>query len=137
MPGSREPSDAKERQVCKLRELADTLVTAGFVSLDEQANALGLSRSTTWTILKANHKNYGLSAVLIKRMLAKPDLNARVRAKLIEYVRERAAGRYGHNGTQLRRFIQLLAGMTSADAHALEFVKVDVSPRTRRSAGRH
>src|SRR5690348_4248332 len=63
----REPSDVKERQARKIRQLAHTLVTAGFVSLDEQAKALGLSRSTTWTLLKAHHKNYGLSAVLIKR----------------------------------------------------------------------
>jgi hypothetical protein len=31
---------------------------------------LGLSRSTTWTILHGRHKNYGLSASVIKRMLA-------------------------------------------------------------------
>jgi len=118
----REPSDAKERQACKIRQLADTLVTAGFASLDEQANALVLSRSTTWTILKAHHKNYGLSAVLIKRVLANPDLNARVRSLIMEYIRERAAGLYGHNGTQLRRFIQLLGSVASADVHSLEFV---------------
>src|SRR5712671_875775 len=68
-----EPNNVKGRQARKISELADTLVLAGFVSLDEQANALGLARSTTWTILKAKHKNYGLSAALIKRVLAKPD----------------------------------------------------------------
>ena len=106
----------KERQARKIKELADTLVAAGFISLDEQAKALGLSRSTTWTILQAKHKNYGLSAVLIRRMLAKPDLHPRVRAKIIEYVRERTASLYGHSGSQLRRFSQLLAGVTGTDA---------------------
>jgi hypothetical protein len=123
-----EPQDQKERQACKIKELADALVTAGFVSLDEQAKALGLSRSTTWTILQAKHKNYGLSGALISRVLAKPDLDSRVRAKIIEYVRERAAGAYGHNGTQLRRFIQLF----TADVHALTFATID----TRRSMPR-
>jgi hypothetical protein len=124
-----EPQDMKERQACKIKELADTLVAAGFVSLDEQAKALGLSRSTTWTILQAKHKNYGLSAALISRVLAKADLNSRVRAKIIEYVRERAAGSYGHNGTQLRRFIQIF----TADVHALEFAPIAPRRNTRRA----
>src|SRR5215813_12479599 len=64
--------DEKERQVCKIKELAHALELAGFISLDDQAKALGLSRSTTWTILNAKHKNYGLSAIVIKRVLAKP-----------------------------------------------------------------
>jgi hypothetical protein len=129
-------SDVKERQASKIKELAHVLVSAGFVSLDDQANALGLSRSTTWTILKAQHKNYGLSAALIKRVLANPDLHPRIRAKLNEYVREKATGSFGHNGTQLRRFTQLLAGVTTIDMHALEFVKID-GKRTRRGSGRN
>lgn len=101
----REDSQAvKERQSLKLKELSDALVAAGFISLDEQASALGLSRSTTWTILNAKHKNYGLSGALINRILRKPGLHPRVRGKLIEYVQEKAAGQYGHNKTQLRRF---------------------------------
>jgi hypothetical protein len=123
--------DEKERQVSKIKELAHVLESVGFVSLDDQAKALGLSRSTTWTILKAKHKNYGLSAIVIKRVLAKPDLHPRVRAKVIEYIRERMAGLYGHNGSQLRRFVQLLAGVTGADAAAFEFQR-----RTRRKAER-
>jgi homospermidine synthase len=109
-----EPQDVKERQARKIKEVADTLVAAGFTSLDEQAKALGLSRSTTWTILQAKHKNYGLSAALISRVLAKPGLNSRVRAKIIEYVRERAAGSYGHNDTQLRRFIRIFPADVNA-----------------------
>src|SRR5262249_16012458 len=104
-----QPNDTKQRQASKIKELADMLVKEGFVSLDEQADALGLSRSTMWTILKAKHKNYGLSAALINRVLRKPDLNPRVRAKIIEYVREKATGSYGHNSTQSRRFVRLLA----------------------------
>jgi len=113
-----EPQDMKERQALKIKELADVLVAAGFASLDDQAKALGLSRSTTWTILKGKHKNYGLSAALICRVLAKPDVHSRVRAKIIEYVREKAAGAYGHNGSQLRRFTRLLAGAIADNMHA-------------------
>jgi hypothetical protein len=96
--------DVKERQSSKIKELSDALIAAGFLSLDEQATALGLSRSTTWTILTAKHKNYGLSGALINRILQKPGLDRRVRAKIIEYVQEKASGYYGHNKIQLRRF---------------------------------
>jgi hypothetical protein len=99
----------KERQCSKIKELSDALVAAGFLSLDEQAIALGLSRSTTWTILKAKHKNYGLSGALVNRILQRPGLDRRVRAKIAEYVQEKAAGYYGHNQIQLRRFKQRLS----------------------------
>jgi hypothetical protein len=98
----------RERQTVKIKELAETLEAAGFGSLDEKAYALGLSRSTTWTILKAKHKNYGLSAAILNRVLRKPNLNSRVRAKIMEYIQEKAAGSYGHNDTQLHRFMRRL-----------------------------
>ena len=104
-----EDSDAKQRQCSKIKELSDALVAAGFLSLDEQATALGLSRSTTWTILRAKHKNYGLSGALINRILKRPRLDGRVRAKVIEYIEEKASGFYGHNKTQLRRFSERLS----------------------------
>ena len=112
-----DPGELKERQTCKIRELADSLVAVGFISLDEQADALGLSRSTTWTILQAKHKNYGLSAGIIKRVLRKPDLHPRIRSKIIEYVEAKAAGSYGHNNTQLHRFIRRLGKKSSPNVH--------------------
>ena len=99
----------KARQSSKIRELGDTLVTAGFVMLDEQAQALGLCRSTTWTILKGNHKTSGLSATVINRMLAAPQLPPLVRLKILEYIEEKAAGLYGHRKTPLRRFVARLS----------------------------
>ena len=68
----RRPSLAamKVRQSTSIREIANAIVAAGFVALDEQANALGLSRSTTWTIIKGCHKSSGLSARIINRILA-------------------------------------------------------------------
>jgi hypothetical protein len=109
--------DLKDRQSSKIKELSDALVAAGFCSLDGKANALGLSRSTTWTILKSKHKNYGLSAALINRILQRPGLDQRVRAKIIEYVQEKVAGSFGHNRTQLRRFKHRLSAETIGAQH--------------------
>ena len=99
----------KARQRSKIREIGDALVASGFSTLDEQATALGLNRSTTWTLLKANHKNSGLSAAVISRMLSAPQLPAPVRAKIIEYIKERSEGFYGHRKLPLRRFTRTLS----------------------------
>jgi hypothetical protein len=94
----------KARQAAKIREIGEALAIAGIRTLDERAMALGLSRSTTWTILKGSHKGSGLSATLINRMLAAPRLPPLVRAKILEYIEEKTAGLYGDGQTQLRRF---------------------------------
>ena len=57
-------TDCKARQSARIRELAAVLAASGFVTLDEQAKALGLSRSTAWAVLKANHKASGRAAVI-------------------------------------------------------------------------
>ena len=88
-------SGLKARQAAKIREIREALVAEGCTSLDDQAAALGLSRSTTWTIIKGNHKASGLSANVIARMLSAPDLPPRVRNTIFEYVAEKRAGRYG------------------------------------------
>ena len=67
-------SEAKARQLSKIRELRLALRRAGLIGLDEQAQALGLPRSTTWKILKGGHKASGLSAMVISRMLSEPRL---------------------------------------------------------------
>src|ERR1700687_2622755 len=99
----------KARQTSKIRKLGTVLVTSGFRTLDEQANALGLPRSTTWTILRANHKASGLTATVINQILAAPQLPTLVRAIILEYVEEKAAGSHGNSKTQLRRFAARLS----------------------------
>ena len=94
---------ARELESLKIRELREALVTAGYRHLTAQARALGLSRSTTWSILHANHKN-GVSGAVIKRMLDQPELPSLVRAEILEYVDEKSAGTYRHSEPQLRRF---------------------------------
>jgi hypothetical protein len=102
-------ADLKARQSAKIRELGHALVLSGFCTLDEQAEVLGLSRSTTWTILKARHKSSGLSAKIINRMLASRQLPLLVRSKIIEYGKEKAAGLYGASRVHRRRFIARLS----------------------------
>jgi hypothetical protein len=99
----------KARQSSKIRELAEAVKSAGFLTLDEQAKALGLSRSTAWTIRKASHKASGLSAPIINRMLAAPELPPPARTKILEYVEEKAAGLYGDSRSKLRKFAARLS----------------------------
>jgi hypothetical protein len=99
----------KARQSSKIRELAEAVEAAGFLTLDEQAKILGVPRSTAWTIRRASHKASGLSASIINRMLGAPTLPPLVRAKILEYVQEKAAGLYGGSRTQRRRFTDRLS----------------------------
>ena len=102
-------TEMKARQSSKIRELAEAVEAAGFLTLDEQAQVLGVPRSTAWTIRRASHKASGLSASIINRMLAAPKLPLPVRAKILEYVEEKAAGLYGGNQRQRRRFTTRLS----------------------------
>lgn len=96
--------DAKGRQTTRIQEIKCALVTSGFLALDEQAKALGMSRSTTWTILRANHKASGLSAGTINRILSAPQLPPLVRITVLRYVEEKTAGRYGDTKIRIRKF---------------------------------
>ena len=96
--------DHKARQAIRIKEIGAALAADGFVTVDEQARALGLSRSSAWAVLKANHKASGLAAGTINQMLSSPELPPRVRVTILTYIEEKLAGLYGHNKTQLRRF---------------------------------
>ena len=96
--------DHKSRQAIRIKELGAALTADGLIILDDQARALGLSRSTAWAVLKANHKATGLTAATINRMLSSPELPPRARATILTYVEEKFAALYGHNEEQLRRF---------------------------------
>src|SRR5580704_17239711 len=101
-------ADVKARQSSKSREIGEALITTGFVSLDAQAKVLGLPRSTAWTILSAEHKSTGISAKIICRMLSSERLPPLVRAKIMEYAEEKAAGIYGGMKRHQRRFASKL-----------------------------
>ena len=97
-------TEAKARQSRKIRELRIALRDAGLIGLDDQARALGLSRSTTWKILKGDHIASGLSAMVVSRMLSEPRLPPAVRTKILEYVREKTDGLYGHGKREMLLF---------------------------------
>jgi hypothetical protein len=97
-------SAMRARQCQKIRGLRQALIEAGFISLDQQAKVLGLSRSTTWAVLRGNHKCTGLRATLIVRMLTAPKLPQEVRSILVSYVNEKSQGAYGHSDKQRERF---------------------------------
>ena len=125
-PQTREPvgsaftlAELKARQRDKIEEIRSALVVAGARTLDQQAKLLGLSRSTTWSILKANYKSSGLSAGIINRILASPRLPPRARHQILEYIDERLAGVYGHSERRRRQFATSLA-IATADQRALQ-----------------
>jgi hypothetical protein len=108
-------TDVKARQASKIREIGEALITTGFVSLDAQAKILGLPRSTARRILSAGHKGTGLSAKIICRMLSSVLLPPLIRAKIIEYANEKAAGIYGGTEMQHRRFAGTVVHLVLAE----------------------
>ena len=116
-PPDKTSSEFRAIQAAKIRELQEALMSAGFWSLDQQSKVLGLPHSTSWTILRGTHKK-GLSAAVIKRILSRPELPSVVKKRLIEYVREKTAGLYGHNPRQLRRFTAVLISVETLSGGA-------------------
>jgi hypothetical protein len=74
-----------------LSRIAVLLREEGYTSLDAQAKALGLARSTAYTIIKCQHKQGRLSRRVLAKMLSHPGLPQRVRAVLQEYSSETEA----------------------------------------------
>jgi hypothetical protein len=62
--------------------IAQALIVSGYTSLDDQAKALGVCRSTAWTIVKSKHKVGGLSEKVRQKMLRNPKLPPLVRKEL-------------------------------------------------------
>jgi hypothetical protein len=65
--------------------ISEALIASGYTSLDEQAKALGLHRSTAWTIIKRKHKVGRLCAKTIERILANGETPPAVRAAVQQY----------------------------------------------------
>ena len=102
----------KARQARKIEQLREVLFANarhGRLRVREQAELLGLCRSTAHAVLQRNYKHSGLSASIIKRMLACPNLPERARTIIIEYNAEKIGGLYGHTRSQRRRFMAALA----------------------------
>jgi hypothetical protein len=69
-----------------LQDIGAALIAAGVCSLDDQARALGVSRSTAWTIIRATHKCNRLSTKTRARMLASRQLPPGVRSVIKAYI---------------------------------------------------
>jgi hypothetical protein len=85
-------------------EVEAALRRAGLIALDEQAKALGISRTTTWKLFRSDYNNCDPSPVIINRILCAPRLPLAARIKILEYIQERVSGMYGHTKSQSRRF---------------------------------
>ena len=77
------------RRTIPVQRIADALVEAGYISLDQQARALGVHRATAWTIMRTKHKLGYLNGKTAERMLANPELPTCIRDVLHRYATER------------------------------------------------
>ncbi len=77
----------------ELGPISEALIASGYTSLDEQAEALGLRRSTTWTIVKNKHKLGRLCGKTIERILSNPQTPAAVRIAVQQYAFQRSPKR--------------------------------------------
>ena len=97
--------EMKARQAHKIQELRESVFEVAPFGLMEQAELLGLGRSTAWTVLNRPYKHSGLTAGVLNRILASPKLPPRTRAIVASYIAEKGNGLYGHNKEQQRTFV--------------------------------
>src|ERR1700732_1665290 len=121
-------AEMKARQSAKIRELGQALIDAGLRTLDAQTDALGLPRSTAWTILKSCHKTSGLSAAIIERMLCSSKLPPRARAIIVGCVEEKSFGLYGGSRRQQQRFAVRLSNTIASSSGSEEMPWVPAPP---------
>jgi hypothetical protein len=74
----------------RLRKIGEALTAAGYETLDEQAKALGVKRSTAWYIVNGKNKRDRLSEKTTKRILANSHTPPSVRAIIRQYLAERS-----------------------------------------------
>ena len=86
------PKVTYRKYATRIQHIADALVAEGCVALDKQAKALGVHRSTAWTIMRTKHKLDRLSLKTTNRMLASPELPPSVRIIVLQYLAERSDG---------------------------------------------
>ena len=98
----------RSKQSERLNELRTVLIASGLGSIDRQATALGLSRSTAWFILHGTHKWSGLHPALLVRILSSERLPPSARAVILTYIQERCRGDYGHSAALREKFIERL-----------------------------
>jgi hypothetical protein len=73
----------------KIQDITEALISSGYKSLDGQAKALGLRRSTAWTIIRNRHKLGRLSTKTIERIITNPKTPPLVLAAIQRYAVDR------------------------------------------------
>jgi len=99
----------KMRQTRKIAEIGEALRAAGILSLNAQAAVLGLTRSTTYTVVCAEHKSTGLSAKIISQTLRSPCCPYLFELKSRNMPKKRPLRLYGSTKRQQRQFLSRLA----------------------------
>ena len=122
-------------QASRIREIGKALSAAGYEHIDSQAEVLGLSRSTTWTVLQGNHKHSGLTAAVIHQMLESEKLPASVRHKIIEYVMEKLSGHHGHSERQILNFSRRLSILRAPGKQGVKVPAESCTPERRHRRG--
>jgi hypothetical protein len=97
------------KQADQIKCIGAALARAGFRTVRAKAKALGISRSTAWTILRGTHKTSGLTAGTVRRMLSSPQLPDAARAVILDYVADKTAGAFGHRAQRRQEFAARLA----------------------------
>jgi hypothetical protein len=88
--------NARRKYAVGIQHISEALIASGYTSLDRQAKALGVHRSTAWTIMNTKHKLDRLSSKTTKRFLANPELPPSVRSVMQKYLAERPAALRRH-----------------------------------------
>jgi hypothetical protein len=91
-------------QQSRILEISEVLSRHGHCTVDQQARILNVPRSTAWTILRPTHKYSGLTIRVLLKMLNAPELPPEARQKVLDYLNEKAEGRFGSNRNCQRRF---------------------------------
>jgi hypothetical protein len=78
-----------KEQRTALQQIGAALIACGYTSLDAQAQALGVPRSTAWTIVKSKHKLGRISVRVMIQMLSNPELPPQVREAVENYAATR------------------------------------------------
>jgi hypothetical protein len=97
-------SEIKARQSAKIRQLAEAAKLTGLHTLDELASALGIPRSTAWTIRNGGHKASGLSVSIIDSHVIRAEASAVRSHNTARIHRRENSGLYGGNERQRRLF---------------------------------
>ena len=88
----------------RILEISEILSRHGYCTVNQQARILNVPRSTAWTILRPTHKHSGLTVRVLRRILSSRELPPEARQKVLDYLHEKADGRFGSNRNCQRRF---------------------------------